>query len=65
MVNDKMPHKCWLRQLKKGEGFQELALSSHGMGISPSLEMYKPTPDSLCGWEAEHPIYPLVHPDAG
>lgn len=57
MVNDKVPHKCWLGKLIKGTSFQELALSSNGLDISPSLEMYKQTLDSPCGWEAEKPTY--------
>lgn len=64
MVNDKVPHKCWLDKLNKEEGFQGWALSSNGLGTTPSQEMCKQTLDSLCGWKAEHPIHPPIHPDA-
>lgn len=41
MVNDKVPHKCWLEKLNKEAGFQGWAVSSNGLGTSPSQEMCK------------------------
>lgn len=41
MVNDKVPHECWIGKLNKEEGFRELALSSNGLGISPSPKSAK------------------------
>lgn len=41
MVNDKVLHKCWLEKLNKEVGFQGWAVSSNGLGTSPSQEMCK------------------------
>ena len=52
MVNDNVPHTCWLGKLSEEEGFQEPALPSKGLGTSPSPEMRVPTLGMLCGREA-------------